>query len=463
MPEAPAKKPNVLILMSDEHRADVSGFAGDKVIRTPNLDWLAETGAVFNNAYTPSPVCIPARQSIMAGQYPRTTGCEHFHQDLSPEYMTYSRRFTQYGYNTVCAGKLHHRGTDQLQGWMSRIGGDIKLNAEFTERLVSNQKSSNESMKWSDAKEIARAGIGCGPHQDEDQYVLQGALNFIKRFFIDSEYDCATPDDPLMLKVSFCRPHYPYFTDKERFEYYLNRVEPFSDQLVANHPWLSMKSITPGSDASERDIRRAVAAYYGMIDSLDNDFGKIFDALRFAGQDLDDWIIVYMSDHGEMLGEHGVWEKFKFYEGSARVPLVIRWPRGFKGGQAISENVNLCDLFASLCDLCHIPIPEGLDSRSLGPLLNADSSVKWNNYSYSEFNGDQLMIKRDSLKYQWFGPDIPEVLFDLERDPSETVDVINDPAYGEVLGQLREECRSRGFGVSEVGYSKSVCEPTHAN
>ncbi|WOO39747.1 sulfatase-like hydrolase/transferase [Rubellicoccus peritrichatus] len=462
MPEIQTKQPNVLILMSDEHRADIAGFAGNNVVRTPNLDWLSETGVTFSNAYTPSPVCIPARQSIMAGQYPHTTGCEHFHQDLSPEYMTYSRRFTQYGYSTVCAGKLHHRGKDQMQGWISRIGGDTKLNGEYTERLVGNIPKSDYSGKWSDAKEIAKAGIGCGPHQEEDQYVLQGTLNFIRRFFIDSEYDCATPNHPLMLKVSFCRPHYPYFTDKERFEYYLNRVEPFADQLLSEHTQLSTKSVVPGVDACERDIRRAVAAYYGMVDSMDSDFGKILNALRFAGQDLDDWIIVYMSDHGEMLGEHSVWEKFKFYEGSARVPLVIRWPRGFDGGHTRSENVNLCDLFATLCDLCDIPVPDGLDSRSLVPLMRNEASTVWDNVSYSEHVASQLMIKRDALKYQWFGPDIPEVLFDLEHDPSENTDFINDVRYADALARFRAERKDLGFGVSDIEYEKPFIEPSHA-
>lgn len=100
--------------MSDEHRADVTGFAGSTVIRTPVLDELARTGVVFENAYTPSPICIPGRQSIMAGQFPRTTGCEKFGQDLPPEYMTYPRRFAQYGYSTVVSGKLHLTGKDQM-------------------------------------------------------------------------------------------------------------------------------------------------------------------------------------------------------------------------------------------------------------------------------------------------------------------------------------------------------------
>lgn len=443
------QRPNVLILMSDEHRADVSGFAGDAVVRTPTLDWLSSTGVTFDNAYTPSPVCVPARQSIMAGQYPHTTGCECFHQDLQSGHMTYARRFSQYSYNTVCAGKLHHRGPDQLQGWTCRIAGDTKLNSEFAERLINTNKNSEYSLKWTDAKELARAGVGHGPHQDDDQFTLNAALNFIRRYFIDSEYDNATPDDPLMLKVSFARPHYPYFTDQDRFEYYLNRVQLFTGQEVFEHPVLAEKNLTPGVDVCERDIRRALAAYYGMIESMDDDFQKILNALEFAGQNLDDWIIVYLSDHGEMLGEHCVWEKFKFFEGSVRTPLVIRWPKRFAGGSRVTENVSLCDLFATLCDMCDLPVPEGLDSRSLAPLMDGDA-VGWDNIVSAEYWGTHLMIKRDHLKYQWYGPDVPEVLFDLKSDPGETTNCISESQYQEAITYFRNERVARGFGVDET-------------
>lgn len=449
------EKPNVLILMSDEHRSDVAGFAGDPVVRTPTMDWLAQSGVVFENAYTPAPICVPARQSIMAGQYPRRTGCEQFHHDLSPDYMTYARRFTQYGYDTACAGKLHHRGPDQMQGWMRRIGGDTKLNEHFTDRIETSNTRNKYASKWSDAKEIARAGVGVGPHQQDDAYTLQGALDFIRQFFVDTDYDQATPAQPLLLKVSFVRPHYPYFTDRERFEYYLNRVEPHAGQTLFDHPCLSNKAVMPGVDASDRDIRRAVAAYYGMIDALDHDFGTVLDALRFAGQDLDDWVIIYLSDHGEMLGEHNVWEKFKFFEGSAKVPLIIRWPKGFEGGRVCTENVNLCDIFATLCELCNIPVPEGLDSRSLKPLLRGHPEAAWDNVTYSQFQGTDLMIKRDALKYLWFGPDIPEVLFDLERDPQETTNVIGESRYRDALQGFRAECSRLGFRSKELSEQDS--------
>ena len=146
-----------------------------------------------------------------------------------------------------------------------------------------------------------------------------------------------------------------------------------------------------------------------------------------------------------MLGEHGIWEKQKFFEASGRVPLIIRWPNSFEGGKVINENVNLCDLFATLCDLAGLPTPEGLDSRSLVPLLNGDTS-NWSNETVSQFQEHNVMIKQDHLKYQYYGPDAPEVLFDLNNDPSENTDFIDDPAYADSLVKFRARLAELGHG-----------------
>ena len=167
-------------------------------------------------------------------------------------------------------------------------------------------------------------------------------------------------------------------------------------------------------------------------------------ALEHAGEDLDDWIIVYATDHGDMLGEHGIWEKTRFFEASARVPLIIRWPKGFEGGRVIDKNVNLIDLFATLCDLAGLEIPDGLDSRSLAPFLRGEDT-DWDNETISHMAGNQLMIKRDDLKYQWYGSEIPEVLFDLSRDPKENENFIADPQYADELDYFRKRRTQLGY------------------
>lgn len=442
-------RPNILFLMSDEHRPDATGYAGDSVIRTPTLDRLAQTGVVFSNAYTPSPICIPGRQALMSGQLPRTCGVERFGEDLPPFSMTFAHRLAQHAYNAVACGKLHHVGADQMQGWTQRIVPDAHVTPRFIDGLEAEASASYAAhfatQKWSDAKEIKRAGVATGFHVRNDALVTEGTVQFIENYFANAFYDRPGSPRPLLLKVSLLQPHYPYFTDEAKFNYYLNRVRPFVDEPVADHPFLSQRAVRPGVDVDLRELRRATAAYYGMIETIDDHYGRVLDALEAVGQDLDDWIIIYTSDHGEMLGEHGIWEKQKFYEASARVPLIIRWPRGFAGGRVIDANVNLCDLFATLCDLTGIPAPAGLDSRSLGPLLRGEDAP-WDNETVSQFGGSNLMIKRDALKYQFYGVNGPEVLFDLARDPAERVNYIDDPAYAEAVVHFRARCAALGFG-----------------
>jgi len=452
---------NILFLMDDEHRADVTGFAGNPVIRTPFLDELARTGVVFRNAYTPSPICVPMRQCLSVGQLPSTCGVESYGQDLEPFAMTFPRQLSRHGYQTICAGKLHHMGEDQMQGWTQRVGDNCQVHRKSARKPISG--------KWSQAKEVLRAGVGHGSDtQDVDAYALEGALLAMRKHFLDPFYDRADPDEPLLLKLSFNRPHYPYFTDEERFSYYLNRVEPYLDESLFDHPFLGRgdRVVRIGTDVTERDVRRATAAYYGMIDSVDHDFGLLAHGLEAAGQNLDDWWIVFTSDHGEMLGQHGIWEKQVFFEGSARVPLVIRPPRALREswrceGRVVEENVNLCDLFATLCDASDTPLPEkeatyrgrGLDSRSLQPLMRGETS-EWHehfhNETISQFWGTNLMIKRDALKYHCYTSEEcrsqPEILFDLEADPGETRNLIAEPQYAESLLAFRARRDELGFG-----------------
>lgn len=443
------ERPNILFLMSDEHRADAAGYAGDDVARTPVLDELARTGVVFRNAYAPSPVCVPGRQCMMAGQLPRTCGCEGW-IDLPPGHMTFARHFSRYAYETICCGKLHHFSADMMQGWTQRPVGDLHVTPAHIpgrhEDEFARYHRPFGDYKWTDAKEIKRAGAGRSHVTNWDEDATRIAGRVIEEYFNNAAYDRQQSCKPIMLKVSLVQPHYPYQTDAEKFGYYLNRVRPYLDQSVSPHPFLSQRQVRPGVDALPRELRRATAAYYGMVETIDTHYGEVLDRLRYVGEDLDDWIVVYTSDHGEMLGEHGIWEKQKFYEASARTPLIIRWPRGFAGGRTVTRNVSQCDLFATLCDLAGLPTPAGLDSRSLAPLLRGEPA-DWPNEAISQFGETNVMIKRDDLKYQYYGEDMPEVLFDLAADPTETTDFIDDPSYADAVAAFRRRLAELGHGL----------------
>lgn len=449
--------------MSDEHRADVTGYEGNPVIRTPNLDRLAKAGVVFHNAYTPSPVCVPARQCMMAGQLPKTCKCEGW-IDLEPGYQTFSREFSRYAYNTACSGKLHHLTQDQMQGWTTRIAPDADMMNRYIEGAIAEEferySPAPGTGKWSNQREIEEAKAVEGPYQTFDARAVDAALDYLERYFADPVYCRPQSHRPLLFKLSLLQPHYPFFTDEQRFAYYLDRV-PVYVQEPCDHPVLSLSQQNKPVNVSEDAIRRATAAYYGMIDQVDAYFGQVLDKLEALGEDLDDWIIVYTSDHGEMLGEHGIWEKTRFYEGSVRVPLIIRWPKQFQA-RVVDENVNLCDLFATLCDLAGLDIPDGLDSRSLLPLLHGETG-DWNNETVSQMGPTHVMIKQDRLKYQYYGEGIPEVLFDLANDPGETVNVADLPGYSDAIRQFRQRLSELGHGPNaDTSYTNAKYQ-TSAN
>jgi choline-sulfatase len=262
-------RPNVLFLMDDEHRPDVLGYAGDDVVRTPTLDRLAETGVVFENAYTPSPACMPARQCMMSGQLPRTCGCETYGDDLPPRSMTFSRRLAQHGYDTVAAGKLHHTGEDKAQGWQTLVGRNGGCNVEPLDGAESHGRPLS-TVKWSDAKEIRRAGVG---HPDTgwknriDEYRVRGAIDYVEDAYLDPHYDRQHPDRPRCLKVSLSQPHYPYLTSESKFQYYLNRVDPYVEDRRYDHPFLGRQHVPvdPSADdgVTPREIRRATGPTTG--------------------------------------------------------------------------------------------------------------------------------------------------------------------------------------------------------
>ncbi|MEM8783841.1 MAG: sulfatase-like hydrolase/transferase [Planctomycetota bacterium] len=461
-------RPNILFLMSDQHRADVAGFAGDAVVRTPTLDRLACESAVFTSAYTPSPICVPARQCLMAGQLPRTCGVERFGQDLPPFSMTFAKRLAQFGYTTACVGKLHHMGPEQMQGWTHRIAPDAEVSRAHYEPIDDTAyPEEGGTGKWTNQKEVLRAGVGDGPYQRFDERARAATLDFIRDHWVDPFYDRPAGARPTLLKVSLLQPHYPFFADADKFEYYLPRVVPYADEAVWDHPSLGRTQHGPNVQASPRELRRATAAYYAMVEKVDTIFGDVLAGLERAGHDLDDWWIVYTSDHGEMLGEHGLWEKSRFFEGSVKVPLLIRPPRALReawgwggGGRAVDANVSLIDLFATLCEAGGAALPAksetvsgaGLDGRSLVPLMSGEAAgiAGGENEAVSQFGGTDLMIRRGDLKYLFFASDSPtggpEVLIDLGSDPGELRNAIDEPRHADAVMDFRERRGALGFG-----------------
>ncbi len=193
---------NILVLMADEFRYDTAGFMGNPLARTPCLDTLARGASVFENAYTPSPVCVPARPSLATGKYPLHIDCQHFGEDLAPGSLTFARWFSDHGYYTVACGKLHHRGPDQMQGWMHRFGGECAVN--WPEPYASRSQIGRSA--WTGASELKRAGVGTSPLALHDDYSIAGAESFLRMHF-GGMYPIPV-ETPILLFVSLQQPHF---------------------------------------------------------------------------------------------------------------------------------------------------------------------------------------------------------------------------------------------------------------
>jgi len=408
---------NILLLMADEFRRDAAGFSGNAAARTPCLDRLAKDAAIFPQTYTPSPVCVPARQCLATGMYPLHNGCETFHSDLAPEAPTFARWFADHGYYTVACGKLHHRGPDQMQGWLHRIGSETAL--AWPEKFRSRSQIGRRS--WKGEADITGAGPGLSPLALHDDLTTQGACDFLRMHF--GGHYAIPPETPLLLMVSLQQPHFPLLCDADLFADHLPSATLPRVTSNLGHPALDRSAQTPPDDA----VLRARAAYAALVEATDRRFARVLTALEESGQNPDDWLIVFTSDHGDMLGDHGCWEKRSFYEQSAGVPLFVRGP-GFSPGENPRIS-NLVDLFPTLCRAAGLPVPPSLDGSDLHSP---------NDETFSQLGTAHFLLRSGPWKLLSFSGEAPDVLFHLPTDPDETRNLAALPEYQSDLTRLRE-------------------------
>lgn len=406
---------NILILMADEFRRDAAGFSGNLTARTPCLDRLAADAMVFPNACTPSPVCVPARQCLATGKYPFRIGCEGFHTDLPPGSETFARHFSEHGYLTVACGKLHHRGPDQMQGWMQRIGSEQAV--RWPEKF--GQRSQIGRRPWQGAADVTAAGPGVSPLALHDDLTVQGACDFVRMHF-GGMYPHAA-DVPVLLMVSLQQPHFPLLCDGELFPHHLAAAHRPDIPGPPLHPLIGRGV----SGVSEEAVRRARAAYAAMVEATDRRFARVVRTLEEHGQDLDDWLVVFTSDHGDLLGDHGCWEKRSFYEQSVGVPLFVRG-KGFEPGTN-PRLASLVDIFPTLCHAAGLAVPTGLDGRDLHEPREE---------VFSQYGRTHFMLRRGQWKFLTYGGEAADVLFDLASDPLELRNLVE--AEPHVAGEMRE-------------------------
>lgn len=447
------KKPNILILMSDEHRADVLGCDGNDIVRTPTLDALAERGTYFRNCYCTSPVCVPSRQSFHAGKLPSTINCKKFGDSFASDILTFPEHLARHGYKTVAYGKMHFEDQDQMHGWRSRPMGDVnqRINPPFEGDSPAHLKDPKlyreEGMGfWGPAKEVrnARSVIMDASKLGMEKDMVDGACKWLRNWFAGTGYD-RPGNAPLCFCLSLSNPHYPFQCEEELMDYYITRVKPFIETAPNDHPCHRLYAVNAGEEASPREILRATAAYYAQVEFIDTMYAKVLTTLEKLNA-LDDFIVLYWTDHGDMLGQHGLWEKKQFYDASSRVPLIISDPRQPEANGQVTQVTSLLDIFPTLCDLVEIPTPTDLEGDSLLPLMHGKSDG-WRDEAISELWGwyhecqgkGCWMIRRGQYKFNTYNNSAyPDQLFDMEADPHEVINLAELPDYAEVMAAFKE-------------------------
>jgi len=437
--EAP---PNLLYIHSDQHTPSVLGCYGDPVVSTPNLDALARDGAVLENTYCPSPICVPSRMSTLTGRHPYQNQVWTNRDILGSGVPTLAHAMGAGGYTPILSGRMHSLGPDQLRGYARRMVGDHSSNywgGETPDRGVLEGTSGPRHVS------LSKSGPGQSAYEVHDEYVAECAVGELNRIGIRRRAGIAS--EPFSLTVGFMLPHAPFVARREDFMRYEGRVPsprtkgPASD--AADHPFLAWwRRETGAVSVSEEEAMRARTAYWALVERLDSLIGRILRALRDNGL-ADNTIILYSSDHGEHLGEHGLWWKHTFYEESVRVPAILSWPGTIPSGLRFGGVVSSLDLGATLLDAMGAPSLPASNGRSLLPFVVGDAGA-WENIAFSEYCTDeygppggvrQRMIRRDEWKLIYHH-DAPLQLFNLREDPTECHDRATDPGCAGVREDL---------------------------
>ncbi len=421
---------------------------GHPVVKTPNLSKLAEEGMVFENAYCNNPVCAPSRSSMATGQLSSKIGTYDNAAEFPSAVPTFAHYLRQMGYQTCVSGKMHFVGADQLHGFEERLTTDYYPGGfEWTpdwERPLENR------LAWYHQPDSIRMAGPCkaSMQMDFDNEVCFRAVRKI--------YDYPRSEDkrPFFLMTSFGHPHDPYNMTPEFWDMYgddeidMPTVGRLPNDELDPHSYRlrQMCGLLDEDVVTDEMVRTARHAYYAMISYIDAKVGELVKALKDTDQ-YENTVIIFTSDHGDMMGERGLWYKMSFHEWSAKVPLIAA--SGGVHNKRISENVSLLDILPTMVELAaddaH-PAPEWampLDGNSFAHALTTGETAGMNDTVIAEYLGEgvikpELMIKRGPFKFI-YGPDDPPLLFNVEADPNELENLANKPGFMRIVKEFSAE------------------------
>ncbi|PAV30766.1 sulfatase [Virgibacillus profundi] len=464
---------NVMLIMTDQQRWDALGCYGNDVIETPNLDYLASRGTVFENAYTPSPSCVPARASLLTGMDPWSTGILGMGSAQGPMGIGFDNtlpgELAEAGYHTQGIGKMHFYPQQALNGYHNTVLDES--GREYDPGFKSDYKQWFEKNKSGDYG-ITDHGIGWNSWMARPYHAPEflHPSNWTINESIDFLEQRRDPSKPFFLKTSFARPHSPYDAPEFYFNLYLNDPEIPKAEIGE---WAHIHDVEVDAKApdawrgvrSKKEIHRARAGYYGSIHHIDQQIGRLINYLQLNGL-FDNTMIVFLSDHGDMLGDHNLWRKTYAYEGSAHIPLLIKMPDAFGTVKGfVEEPVLIQDIMPTILEAMSLDVPESVDGTSLLPLIRGEDAA-WREYLHGEhstcYAEEQEMqyLTDGKFKYIWFPRTGMEQLFHLTEDPYENKELSGEEAYQDTLLKWRtrmvEVLEKRDAGLTEKG--QLICQ-----
>ncbi|MGI9335221.1 MAG: choline-sulfatase [Gammaproteobacteria bacterium] len=442
-------RPNFLFVMADQMAGPALSMYGHGVVKTPRLEQLAEQGVTFKNAYCNNPICAPSRFSMMAGQLTSRIGAFDNASEFPSAIPTFAHYLRDLDYHTCLSGKMHFVGADQLHGFEDRLTTDI-YPSDFGWTPDWSETEEPFAPSVMSMRGVVEAGLCKRSLQiDYDEEVAFAAVRQIY------DYARRRDDRPFLLGASFTHPHNPFTITQD----YWNRYD--DDEIdMPSVPFIPYRDRDPWSQRYYRLIRQdehdvddamilnARHAYYAMISYVDDKVGMLLDALDDAGL-ADNTVVIFTADHGDMMGERGMWYKFNPFEWSVRVPFIVRAP-GSARGRVENKGVSLLDLLPSLLDLAtggHPPeLVDPIDGHSLVNLLHGPDD-SWRDDVMIEFTGEGtyspcLILRRDGFKYVYCEDD-PGMLFDLVSDPGELHNLCGHPAHASTEQRMLAEIHAR--------------------
>ena len=436
-------RPNILVLMVDQLSGTLFPDGPAPWLHAPRLARLAERSVRFSHAFTASPVCAPARASFMTGLPPSSTGVYDNAAEFRSDLPTYAHHLRRAGYRTCLSGKMHFVGPDQLHGFEERLTTDI-YPADFG--WTPDWRRAGERVDWWYHNLGSVAGAGVAEISNQMEFDDEVAFHACRKL-----YDLARGRDgrPWCLTVSFTHPHDPYVARRRFWDLYGD-----CEHLLPRVPAMDCADHDPHSrrlcdacdrrshDIAEDDVRRSRRAHFANISYLDEKVGEILDVLDRTRQEA---AIVFVSDHGDMLGERGLWFKMSFYDGSSRVPLMISAPG--LAPRTVADPVSIIDVCPTLCDLAGVSMEDvkpWVSGESLIPCAEGAgrTSPVAMEYAAEASLAPMVSLRRGRWKHNRCAID-PDQLFDMAADPEELTNLADDPAHADTLHALRAESEAR--------------------